>query len=98
MRDRHSFLAFQQPDKVADAIRLFSEAKLWQAVAAMLGEAELKVKERLRLIVDRRNKIAHEADIDPSYPGARWPISVNDVAAITDFLRRVVEAVHATVV
>lgn len=98
VRDRHSFLAFQQPDKVADAIRLFSGAKLWQAVSRMLGETESNVKDRLRLIVDRRNKIAHEADLDPSYPGTRWPISAKDVAAITDFLRRVAEAVHATVV
>lgn len=97
VRDRHAFLAFQQPDKVADAIRLFSEERLWQSVAAVLGEAESNVKDRLRLIVDRRNKIAHEADLDPSYPGIRWPISTTDVTAITEFLRRIAEAIYSTV-
>lgn len=71
VRERHSFLSFQQPDKIADAIRLFSDVKLWSSVSAALGQDEATVKARIRLIVDRRNKIAHEADLDPSYPGSR---------------------------
>jgi hypothetical protein len=26
------------------------------------------------LVIDRRNAIVHEADLNPSYPGERWPI------------------------
>src|ERR1700722_3515143 len=29
IRQRHGFLSFQHPDKIADAIRLFSDVKLW---------------------------------------------------------------------
>jgi hypothetical protein len=97
IRDRHSFLSFQQPDKIADAIRLFSEVKLWQEVAAKLSMDEEGVKSALRLIVDRRNKIAHEADLDPSYPGARWPISAADTAQSRQFLAELVEAIDAIV-
>jgi len=97
IREKHSFLAFQQPDKVADAIRLFSDVKLWQAVATILGGAETDIKNRLRLIVDRRNKIAHEADLDPSYPGTRWPVSVDDVEGITTFLRQLAAAIQEVV-
>ena len=43
-------------------------------------------KERLKLIVDRRNKIAHEADADPSYPHARWPIDEEIVSQSVDYL------------
>src|ERR1700759_5356643 len=74
IRLRHSFLAFQHPDRIADAVRLFSDVRLWEEVANILGMAAQEVKSSLVLIVDRRNKIAHEADIDPSYPGQRWPI------------------------
>ena len=97
VRERHSFLSFQQPDKIADAIRSFSEVKLWHSVAARLGQDEATVKATLRLIVDRRNKIAHEADLDPSYPGTRWPITESDVATSCQFLSQTVDAIHAVV-
>jgi hypothetical protein len=47
---------------------------------------------------DRRNKIAHEADMDPSYPGARWPISETDVNKALDFIEQLCEAIHVAVV
>lgn len=97
IRERHSFLSFQQPDKIADAIRLFSDKKLWSSVAAAFSEDESVVKARLRLIVDRRNKIAHEADLDPSYPGTRWPISESDVIDSCQFLSKTAEAIHSVV-
>lgn len=97
VRDRHSFLSFQQPEKIADAIRLFSGAKLWESVAAKLGQSDADIKARLRLIVDRRNKIAHEADLDPSYPGTRWPITTKDVADSRKFISDLVEAIHAVI-
>jgi len=95
VRERHSFLSFQHPDKVADAIRLFSDVQLWKEVAIKLSISAADVKTHLRLIVDRRNKIAHEADIDPSYPGARWPISEHDVDKAINFIESVCEAVHS---
>jgi hypothetical protein len=55
------------------------------------------VKQRLGLIVDRRNKIAHEADLDPTYPKVRWPISPADVDGVVEFLERAVEAIHVEV-
>lgn len=97
VRDRHSFLSFQQPEKIADAIRLFTDVKLWQSVATSLGQTEPTVKATLRLIVDRRNKIAHEADLDPSYPGTRWPISETDATQCREFVKALVRAIHATV-
>ncbi len=36
IRQRHGLLTFQKPDKVADAIRLISPIKLWEAVASHL--------------------------------------------------------------
>ena len=98
VRERHSFLSFQQPDKISDAIRLFSDVKLWPNVATALGQDDVTVKARLRLIVDRRNKIAHEADLDPSFPDTRWPITEADVTGSCLFLSQTLEAIHSVVV
>lgn len=78
IRERHSFLSFQHPDKIAEAVRLFHGRPLWGEVAKLLVKSESEIKTKLRLIVDRRNKIAHEADADPSFPGARWPVTRKD--------------------
>jgi len=97
IRERHSFLSFQQPDKIADAIRNFYDAPLWRNVAVELAATEETTKTHLRLIVDRRNKIAHEADADPSYPGERWPITAVDADGALGFVERVGEAIFKLV-
>lgn len=78
IRAQHSYATFQQPDKIVDAVRLFSNVSLWDAVAARLAITVKDAKNALALIVDRRNKIAREADIDPSFLGQRWPIEQSD--------------------
>lgn len=97
IRERHGFLTFQQPEKIADAIRLFSSVPLWDSVASQLGTDARQVKNRLHLIVERRNKIAHEADMDPSYPGARWPIKLSDVRSSLDTIKQVCKAIDTVV-
>jgi hypothetical protein len=97
IRTQHSFVAFQSPDRVAEGIRLISDTKLWDAVATRLGIKAEYLKQTLSLIVNRRNKIAHEADLDPTYPKVRWPISATDVSGVVDFLVAVVEAIHLEV-
>ena len=97
IREKHGYVAFQHPDRIADAVRLFSSCELWPSVASHLGATVQDVKNRLRLIVDRRHKIVHEADLDPSYPGSRWPISHSDSAEAADFIRDVCEAIHEVV-
>jgi hypothetical protein len=94
IRTQHSFLSFQHPDRVADALRLIVDFKLWDTVAAKLSTDAQVVKDTLKLIVDRRNKIAHEADVDPTYPKARWPISAADVNGTISFLDDTIEAIH----
>ena len=97
IRKKHGYLAFQQPDNIADAVRLFSSISLWAMVAVQLGMSAEDIKTNLKLIVERRNKIAHEADIDPSYPGVRWPINPTDTEKTVDFTSRLCEAIHIVV-
>jgi hypothetical protein len=98
IRTKHGYVSFQQYDKIADAIRLFSDAVLWTGVAANLGLQPVDIKLELELLVQRRNKIAHEADLDPSFPGARWPITAAQAARATNFVEQICENIHLVVV
>jgi hypothetical protein len=92
VRTRHSFKSFQRPDNIADAIRLCSTISLWEEVSKKVGMSVQDVKDRLELIVDRRNKIAHEADADPTTPGSRWPINTTQVDDAVNFIERIGDA------
>ncbi|MFB0826360.1 HEPN domain-containing protein [Chromobacterium violaceum] len=93
VRTKHSFLSFQRPDKISDAIRLFSNVELWKEVANKLGQRADEVKRRLELIIERRNKIAHEADIRPGLPIELWPIDITEVQKVLEFVKMVVHAI-----
>jgi hypothetical protein len=86
---------YQQPDKISEAIALVSPVKLWDEVGKSLGRPAADIRRQLTAIVDRRNKIAHEADLDPSFPGTRWPISPSDVTDSAVFLEGVGRAICA---
>jgi len=94
IRIRHSWRSFQQADNIADAVRLISGVKLWQEVANHLRMTSQDVKTQLNLIVDRRNKIAHEADIDPTLPSRRWPINETLVDDAVNFIEQVAETIY----
>jgi hypothetical protein len=98
IRTRHGYQAFQHPDKIADALRLFSEVELWKSLAVEMHEEVKPLKDRVQLLVDRRNKIAHEADLDPSFPGALWPITPSISENAIQFICDLVEAIHRVVV
>lgn len=93
IREQHSWKSFQASDKIADAIRLISDTSLWEEVAKHLILPPKDVKDKLNLIVDRRNKIAHEADTDPTY-GTLWHIDAALVEDSVGFISSVVEAIH----
>ena len=93
VQQTHGWMSFQQPDKIAEAVRLVSPVSLWDRVGAELGKPAKAVKVQLSTIVDRRNKIAHEADMDPTNPGHRWPINPRIVEEALDFLESLVAAI-----
>lgn len=96
IRKQLSYKSFQQPDKIAHAIRPISDKKLWDEVAKSLNRSAKDTKQELIAIIDRRNKIAHEADIDPTYGiGDRWAIDEYLVNDAVDFIEKVVESIHA---
>jgi RiboL-PSP-HEPN len=95
IRERLGYQSFQQADKIADAIRYISDKKLWDEVAIQMTKSSKDIKQQLNSIVDRRNKIAHEADIDPTFNiGNRWNIDELLVSDAVDFIEKLVESIH----
>ena len=103
IRERHGYQSFQTPETIADAVRLVSNVVLWNEVAQQQGIEAQEVKDRLNLIVQRRNKIAHEADIMPdpagqiAYSDLRSPIDQSMVDSAIDFIEQVAKAIYALV-
>jgi hypothetical protein len=103
IQQRHSYKSFQSPKNIAEAVKLISDKKLWEEVGKVMNRTakDVKqgaedVKQQLGIIVDRRNKISHEADIDPTLGlGNRWNINEADVNNAVDFIEKVVESIHS---
>lgn len=102
IRAQHQLLSFQHPDKVAQACRLVSTVDLWTAIANHLGiarqgrvQANKVAKNKLKLIIDRRNLIVHEADLDPTPPRVnRYSINQQLTEDALKFLDDVVHTIH----
>jgi hypothetical protein len=95
---------FQYPDDIASAVRLCSPIELWNEVALLCGaspaaknEAAKDIKKTLSLMVERRNKIAHEGDLQPPPLREPWPISQADLIVVANHVERVVRAIDAAV-
>ena len=103
IRERHGYQSFQLPDRIADAIRLVSGVDLWNELSERLGMQRRDLTDTLTLIVQRRNKIAHEADIMPDYAGQlvysdlRSPIDEETVDHAVDFIEQVVDGIYGLV-
>ena len=99
IRSRNAYRAFQDPDHIADAIRLVSGVELWNSVADEFDSTARDIRDRLRLIVDRRNKIAHESDINPSYAhiGTLWPIDPTMADESVTFIEQLAETIFTVV-
>lgn len=102
LRSRFSTMSFQDPEKIADAARLFSEVPLWNSVALHKGatpssanDDAKRLKQRLSIIVHRRNKIVHEGDMQPGFPRTPWPIDRAQVDEVAEFIHSLVHSFDA---
>lgn len=83
---KHKHLAFQDPDKVADALSLiWLEKQKWQKIASLLNKSDDSIKKTLKEIVHRRNQIVHEADINWQ-TNNRTDINADDIKEAVDFI------------
>ena len=92
--DQHSRKSFQRSDNVSKAIRLISDVKIWEEIATRQGKNAGDLKTQLDTIVDRRNQIVHEADMDPSSPGDRWLIDEIMINDAIDFIEKLADTIY----
>ncbi len=60
--------------------------------------SKTEVTETLKIIIDRRNKIAHEADMQPGILQELWPINKNMVENNINFIKKIVELIHNEII
>ena len=97
IRKRNGFRSFQNSERIAEAIRLISSAHLWNAVSNRLNRPASDIRDQLNLIVDRRNKIAHESDVSLSPYEELWAIDVATVQESVDFIELIAESIFHVV-
>ena len=101
IKRQHSFLAFQHPEKLIDALSLiWSEEHKWEAISrnmtSTISVADLKTK--LNNIVIRRDQIVHEGDcFIASLPLQQQQISEADVQDVIDFISEFVQSIQICV-
>lgn len=94
---QHSFLAFQDPDKISDALSfIWDETHKWQKIslymATPISENDLKIK--LKNIVIRRNQMVHEGDcLSTQIPLQQQSISKSDTMDVINFIKELVNAI-----
>ena len=81
-------VAYQSPENIADGLSyIWDEKHKWQKIAAAIAMKEDQARTQLKLIVDRRNKIAHEADVDIT-SGGKFSISKSDCESSVLFIEK----------
>jgi hypothetical protein len=91
---KHKTLAFQDPDKIADALSfIWDDEHKWQKISFDLNIPEKEAKVILKTIVNRRNQIVHEADLD-LMTGVRLSIDKMDTLKAVDFICKIAESIY----
>lgn len=95
--ERHKTLAFQAPEKIADALSLiWNEQHKWQALAIAIGIDQTTLTTQLKTIINRRNQIVHESDLD-LVTGIRNNIDKTDINDVITYIEKLSEAIFNAV-
>lgn len=94
---QHSFLAFQDPDKISDALSLiWEENHKWKVISSYMSTpiSEIDLKTKLKNIVIRRNQIVHQGDCLSTQPPLQQQIiSKTDTQDVINFIKELVDAI-----
>ncbi|HRQ79704.1 MAG TPA: HEPN domain-containing protein [Azospirillaceae bacterium] len=102
VRRKLSRVTYQFPEDIADGVRLISKCELWNSVAIKRGANEQnkisagkQIRNTLSLIIQRRNKIVHEGDLQPEPPRTQWKIDRADVDEASSFIHDIVYSIDS---
>jgi hypothetical protein len=97
IRTKLARVTYQLPDDIANGIKMVSPIELWNEIASHNGSEAGVLRGALTQIVNRRNKIVHEGDMQPSVPRIPWPITRQDVDHVKTTIERIVNGIEAKV-
>ncbi len=88
--------SYQSPRSIENALGLISVKKIWTLLGKELNRPTDDIKHQLNLIINRRNKIAHEADIDRA-TGLKKAISESDIKLAMEFIESLAKTLDAII-
>jgi hypothetical protein len=98
IRKINGFKSFQDPDKISSALSIIGIKKLWEKIGEKFCDTPTNLRNRLTVIVERRNQIAHESDIDPTLGiGLKFPINHELVIETSEFIEKLVYHIYKLV-
>lgn len=97
IKNKNSKDTYQSPKGIEYALSLINIDKIWTKISSNMGMPAADVKDKLSLIIDRRNKIAHEADRD-NLTGGKILIDKVLVDDVISFIDKLVENIFLLVI
>ena len=98
---QHSFLAFQYPDKIADALSyIWDEQNKWDVICSNMATyiSSRNLKTKLKNIITRRNQIVHAGDcLYTISPLHQQPISILDTEDVNKFIAELANAIDISI-
>lgn len=91
-------LTFQSPDKIKDALSyIWEEPHKWQVLSGIMNLDEKNLTQKIKLYVERRNQIVHEADYDCTKHKRRI-LSIQTVEECIKLYKNLAEAIHSQLI
>lgn len=91
---RNSFKSFLEPDKMAEALSLITEKKIFKELFSELGLLKTKeLKDKIKEIFRRRNSIVHQMDYDYS-TRSQQVITREEVESYIEFYDKFIQKLH----
>ncbi|GAA1200211.1 HEPN domain-containing protein [Pseudonocardia alaniniphila] len=81
-------VTYQRADDIAKGLQLICDRPFWAATYGKGSQSESE-KRDLNLIVNRRNRIVHEADIADVVTGVKWPIDAVLTSDALDHIEKI---------
>lgn len=95
IKKHNSYKSFQDPGKISEALGYLGVKALWVKIGAELNLQSTDLQNELTLIVQRRNQIAHESDINPELGiGEKFFIDSTIVSKTIEFIKKVVVSIE----
>lgn len=85
--------SYQSPKSIEYALQLINIKSIWVLISPKMQKPAEDIKNELSLIINRRNKIAHEADYD-SVNMSKFPIDQQTTNDIISFIEQFCESIN----